>query len=68
MENGDEVSKKGGLQILYSIPKFALKSNSNALCRSGTIDEVANVALFLASSRASFLTGQILNADGGMGI
>ncbi|HEV2224022.1 MAG TPA: SDR family oxidoreductase, partial [Candidatus Acidoferrales bacterium] len=34
--------------------------------RPQTADEVADAALFLASSEASAITGQTLNVDGGM--
>jgi NAD(P)-dependent dehydrogenase (short-subunit alcohol dehydrogenase family) len=34
--------------------------------RLGTPEEIANVALFLAGDGASFLTGSIVTADGGM--
>jgi len=37
-----------------------------AMGRMGTPQEVANVALFLASSLASYVTGQVLGVDGGM--
>jgi 3-oxoacyl-[acyl-carrier protein] reductase len=36
------------------------------MSRMGTAQEVANVALFLASSLASYVTGQVLGVDGGM--
>ena len=36
------------------------------MSRMGTPQEVANVALFLASSLASYVTGQVLGVDGGM--
>lgn len=36
-----------------------------AMGRKGTPDEVANVALFLASTEASFMTGQLIHPDGG---
>lgn len=36
------------------------------LGRTGTPQDVANVALFLASSLASYLTGQAINVTGGM--
>lgn len=36
------------------------------LCRTGQPEEVANTCLFLASSEASYMTGQIITLDGGM--
>ncbi len=33
--------------------------------RRGTPDEIANVALFLASDEASFMTGELIHPDGG---
>ena len=36
-----------------------------ALNRIGVPDDVANVALFLASDESSFMTGQVLTVDGG---
>lgn len=42
--------------LLQSIP----------LGRLGTADEVAGVVLFLASPEADYLTGQVINIDGGM--
>jgi 3-oxoacyl-[acyl-carrier protein] reductase len=32
----------------------------------GTVDDVAEAALFLASDRSRFITGQLINVDGGM--
>ncbi len=37
------------------------------LGRGGTVDDVANVCLFLASDLAAYVTGQTLRVDGGMG-
>jgi 3-oxoacyl-[acyl-carrier protein] reductase len=36
------------------------------LGRFGTVEDVANVALFLLSDMAAYVTGQVLNCDGGM--
>jgi NAD(P)-dependent dehydrogenase (short-subunit alcohol dehydrogenase family) len=35
------------------------------LQRVGEPDEIANAIVFLASSRSSFTTGQVLSVDGG---
>jgi 3-oxoacyl-[acyl-carrier protein] reductase len=34
--------------------------------RIGKVEEVANLALFLASDESNYITGQIINVDGGM--
>ena len=36
------------------------------LKRMGTIDEVAELCAFLASDRASYITGQAINIGGGL--
>jgi len=36
------------------------------LKRMGTVDEVANVAVFLASDMSSYITGEVIRVDGGM--
>jgi NAD(P)-dependent dehydrogenase (short-subunit alcohol dehydrogenase family) len=51
----------GGLDKIYAeIDRF------QPIGRPGTPSEIANLALFLASDEASFLTGSIIAADGGM--
>ena len=39
----------------------------SVLGRTGTPDDIANLALFLASEDSSFMTGQIIRVDGGRG-
>ena len=36
------------------------------LCRIGQPEDVANCALFLASEKASFITGQVIGVNGGL--
>ena len=50
-------------------PEFEKKMRSgNALKRIGTAEEAADAVVFLASSRAAFITGQRLVLDGGYSI
>lgn len=40
--------------------------NAIPMKRLGSTDDVANLALFLASDMSSYITGQVINVDGGM--
>ena len=41
------------------------RKSVSLLGRIGTVDDIANLALFLASEESSFITGQIIACDGG---
>jgi 3-oxoacyl-[acyl-carrier protein] reductase len=48
-------SKAGGKAIVATIP----------LRRAGTAEEIAGPILFLASDLANFMTGEVINVNGG---
>lgn len=52
----DELNTIAGKEKIKNIP----------MARLGTAEEIANIALFLASDDASYVTGQTINANGGM--
>lgn len=65
----------GPIDTERSLRRYGTRANSNrirgpgqALKRTGTVEEVANAALFLASEEASFITGADLRVDGGQTI
>ena len=55
-------------EMTEHLPEEAKKAfmDNIPLKRAGTTADVANVAAFLASQDASYLTGQVLSVDGGM--
>ncbi|MBI1878200.1 MAG: 3-oxoacyl-[acyl-carrier-protein] reductase [Chloroflexi bacterium] len=50
------------------LPEEMIKSAiaNTPLGRLGTVEDVANAVLFLASDEAAFITGQVLTVDGGL--
>lgn len=55
-----------GMAHSISPEKFRERIDSVKMGRIGSPDEVARVALFLASDLASYVTGQTIGVDGGM--
>ena len=51
--------------VLSEAQKIALL-NGIPVGRAGTTKDIANLALFLASEEASYITGQVIGVDGGM--
>lgn len=50
----------------YSAEDLKVLAEETALGRNGTPQDIANAVAFLASDKASFITGQILGVNGGM--
>lgn len=61
---GDQLSKMLGKSIEESIEYYA--SANIPMNRYGKPEEIADLVVFLASERASYITGQAINIDGGM--
>ncbi|MFT4570842.1 MAG: NAD(P)-dependent dehydrogenase (short-subunit alcohol dehydrogenase family) [Hyphomicrobiaceae bacterium] len=54
---------------LFSVPELLAPVRKSApAARAGTAEEVAEVAVFLASEKASYVTGQNLVVDGGLSL
>ena len=59
-----------GTDMTDSLPDAAKEKITSAIAmkRMGTVEDVANLAAFLASDNASYITGQVIGVDGGMSI
>ena len=55
-----------GMNAHLSPEDLSALAEETPLGRIGTPEEIARAMYFLASDRASFITGQVLNVDGGM--
>lgn len=61
---GDQLGKMVGMSSQEAIEWYA--GQNIPMGRYGFPEEIANMVTFLASEKASFITGQALNVDGGM--
>jgi len=54
-------------EMLRAVPEKAMEKllASVPMGRVGTVEELSELALFLASDRSSYITGQVINCDGG---
>jgi NAD(P)-dependent dehydrogenase (short-subunit alcohol dehydrogenase family) len=60
------IGETEGVRRLAPTPEARQKMEKSVpLQRMGTIEDIANMALFLASSHATFVTGAIIAVDGG---
>ena len=57
-----------GLPLAQALPDDIRKEwiNKIPLRRGGTVDEIASCAVFLASDMSSYISGQVIQVDGGM--
>jgi 3-oxoacyl-[acyl-carrier protein] reductase len=63
----EEISAVRSLKANITVQEYMkLQAKEIPLGRYGTPQEIADVVAFLASSRASFLTGATISVDGGM--
>ncbi len=60
------IENTGITAVLETMPQRPLWNDAIPMGRAGTTEEMAKVAAFLASEDASYVTGAILAADGGV--
>jgi NAD(P)-dependent dehydrogenase (short-subunit alcohol dehydrogenase family) len=53
--------------LLATPDKIEASAKRHPLGRVGTAEDIASVAEFLLSEQASWITGQVMHVDGGMG-
>ena len=64
---GSFIFKQRAAEFYAKNPQIVDRANKLIpLSRMGTVEEIANVALFLLSEQSSYMNGQILDVDGGL--
>ena len=58
------IETPGTQELMNSVERFAF-SKIVPLKRNGTPEDIANIAVFLASDESSYITGQTITVDGG---
>ena len=65
-EHAGELSMwKGGMADFFTSEVREKAARAYPLCRIGKPEDVADMVVFLASDRASFITGQTVSVSGG---
>jgi len=62
------VDRDGGIAISEIAGNKKIIDNIVPLKRAASAEEIASVVSFLGSSDASYLTGQVITVDGGLGL
>ena len=58
----------GGMATATSDARLEQVIAATPLARAGTSEDVAGLVSYLASDSASFITGQVIQADGGLSL
>lgn len=62
------VDRETGQKLTDSPQNRAIIEEVTPLGRAGTVHDIANAVVFLSSKQASYITGQVLTVDGGLGV
>ena len=54
--------------LLSSPEKIEANANRHPLKKIGSVNDIANLAEFLITEKSGWITGQVIHADGGMGV
>jgi len=68
IENTFQADVESKISDMTGIDATAMINQRIPLGRHGQAQEIAHMALFLASDQSSFSTGSVFMADGGLGI